>query len=546
MAKDTQLRTDNTRPSDKLGKISIPVGGSKPAEDAGEGQQKQEKGRVMSPQYEEQEKKEESLLDKVKAGLATGGGDVSVDPAGVDSATFKAVVDLQSIDSALTLSQSILEKSKNFAFETIQDQMMSPTELAALMQNPNLKEYSQQVYQIEKEKFDASQAMGRNIALSLIGQVFSSASGVKGKVATSGMDTFKAGADTIQANQDAVMAQNRLVDKANQDATAAMNTNFLEYVKDHNKYETDIVKDKNRAIYNTYQTNVNNMREILNKGVDADIQTSKTIESGMKEREANKRKVEEINANITIANLDSKTKLAVANIDSRTKVAIANQANRVAEYRAVLEAVRLDRDEENKKYLSMENAYKDTVETLFTTGANPVLVQQSMHPIDSRYVDTWADTDGVSMAGFKSALTDRMTSWGGLADPQMTTPEILGTRKFWSVGKDWDTDGASLINASMILNRSGAVVDPEAWKGLNALSNEELNSMRISEKNGKPVIVGTGRLKDVIDNLELRGLISFRKFKNEADKNTRATQWTLAIGSNLKYDIFNRVSTEAE
>ena len=194
-------------------------------------EKKQEKGIVLNSQYEDQGKKEEeSPLGKVKAGLAAGSGDISVEEAGVNPSTFKAVVDLQSIDSALALSQSILEKSKNFAFETIQDQMMSPTELAALMQNPNLKEYSQQVYQIEKEKFDASQAMGRNIALSLIGQVFSSASAVPGKVATSGMDTFKAGADTIQANQDAVIAQNRLVDKANQDATAAMNTNFLEYV----------------------------------------------------------------------------------------------------------------------------------------------------------------------------------------------------------------------------------------------------------------------------------------------------------------------------
>lgn len=518
----------------------------KPApQQAPQSEQKPETGRVLNSQYEEKNKEEESPLDKVKAGLSVT-NDVSVDPASVNSSTFKAVVNLQSIDSALTLSQSILEKSKNFVFETIQDQMMSPTDLVGLMHNPNLKEYSQQVYQIEKEKFDASQAMGRNIALSLIGQVFSSASGVPGKVATTGMDTFKAGADTIQANQDAVMAQNRLVDKANQKANEAMNKNMLEYVKDRNKYETDIVNAKNKAIYDTYQTNVTNMREILNKRVDADIQQSKVIESGMKEREANKRKVEEINSSIAIANLDSKTKLAVANIDSATKIAIGNQVNRIAEYRAVLSAVALDRDEENKKYLSMENAYKDTVETLFTTGANPVLVQQSMHPIDSRYVDSWADTDGVSMAGFKSALTDRMTSWGGLADPQMSTPEILGTKKFWSVGKDWDTDGASFINASMILNRSGAVVDPEAWKGLNALTNEELNSMRISEKNGKPVIVGTGRLNGVIDNLELRRLISFRKFKNEADKNTRATTWTLAIGSNLKYDIFNRVSTEAE
>lgn len=514
--------------------------------------QPQENGRVLNSQYEDQVKKEEeSLLDKVKAGLATGGDDVSVDAAGVKPSDYKTVLDLENLNEKMILSKNLIENTKDFSFEAMKAFMVDPLTLKGYFENPNLKEYAQQVYQIEKEKFDASQAMGTNIALSLIGQVFSSASGVPGKVATTGMDAFKAGADTIQANQDAVMAQNRLVDKANQDATAAMNTNFLDYVKDRNKYETDIVNAKNKAIYDTYQTNVTNMREILNKRVDADIQQSKVIESAMKEGEANWRVKEQQNAAIAIANLDSKTKLAVANLDSATKIALGNQVNRVAEYRAVLEAVRLDRDEENKKYLSMENAYKDTVETLFTTGANPVLVQQSMHPIDSRYVDSWADTDGVSMAGFKSALTDRMTSWGGLADPQMTTPEILGTRKFWSVGKDWDTDGASLINASIILNRSGAVVDPEAWKGLNKLTNEELNSMRIGEAkdekgNIKTVILGTGKLKEVIDDLKSRGLIGFKKFKNEADKNTRATQWTLGVGSNLKYDIFNRVSTEAE
>lgn len=115
----------------------------KPApQQAPQSEQKPETGTVVNPQYEDQGKKEEeSPLGKVKAGLSVT-NDVSVDPASVESSTFKAVVNLQSIDSALTLSQSILEKSKNFVFETIQDQMMSPTDLVGLMQNPNLKEYS--------------------------------------------------------------------------------------------------------------------------------------------------------------------------------------------------------------------------------------------------------------------------------------------------------------------------------------------------------------------------------------------------------------------
>lgn len=507
----------------------------KPApQQAPQSEQKPETGTVVNPQYEDQGKKEEeSPLGKVKAGLSVT-NDVSVDPASVNSSTFKAVVNLQSIDSALTLSQSILEKSKNFVFETIQDQMMSPTDLVGLMHNPNLKEYSQQVYQIEKEKFDASQAMGRNIALSLIGQVFSSASGVPGKVATTGMDTFKAGADTIQANMDAVNARNRLVDEANQKATEAMNTNFLDYVKDRNKYETDIVNAKNKAIYDTYRTNVTNMREILNKRVDADIQTSKVIESGMKEREANKRKVEEINSSIAIANLDSKTKLAVANLESATKIAIGNQVNRIAEYMAIIEAERLDRDEKNASLMVFKDAYKTVAETLGFLGVNPVLTLNGMKNLDPDYMSQWADSDSVSMAGLINALESRMIS--GFGDPQISGGYF---------GKDWDTDGASLMNASMILTNGGFTVSPEGWKALGSkLTNQELNSIRVVDIKGKPTVLIAGEFNEEIENLKKDKHLSYNKFKDIKDKDSRNAQWAVALGTSIKYSLLTKTGTE--
>lgn len=494
---------------------------------------KPETGTVLNPQYEEQgKKKEESPLGKVKADLATGSGDVSVDPASVNPATFKASINLASINEAIIGMSQLVDNAQDFMLRTIKPELMDPSELASAMNNPNLKEFAQQAYEIEKQKFDSSQAMGRNIALSLIGQVFSSASGVPGKVATTGMDTFKAGADTIQANMDAVAAQNNLIDKANQKANEAMNKNMLEYVKDYNKYETDIVKAKNQMIYKTYENNVKTIKDLLGKKAGLDKELIKGATQGMKEREANKRKEQEINADISIANLDSKTKLAVANIDSATKIKIANQVDKIARYRLIVEAERHDRDERNSKMLSVKDAYKDTATMLSAMNVNPVKILNSMNELDPDKMTTWADIDSVSSTGFLSALEKRMNpDW-------YTDPQISGG---W-FGKDWDTDGAALINFGHTLIDGGWTVDPQAWDAISSqLTNDELNSIR-SDNEGK--IIAVGKSSDVIKTLENSGLIKQYKFKDRADKQTRSTQWILSIGTNMKYNLLGKTATE--
>lgn len=497
-------------------------------------EKKPETGTVVNPQYEEQgKKKEESPLGKVKAGLSVT-NDVSVDPASVKPATFKASIDLASINEAIIGMSQLVDNAQDFMFKTIKPELMDPSELASAMNNPNLKEFAQQAYEIEKQKFDASQAMGRNIALSLIGQVFSSASGVPGKVATTGMDTFKAGADTIQANQDAVAAQNNLIDKANQKANEAMNKNMLEYVKDYNKYETDIVKAKNQMIYKTYENNVKTIKDLLGKKAGLDKELIKGATQGMKEREANKRKEQEINADISIANLDSKTKLAVANIDSATKIKIANQVDKIARYRLAVEAERLDRDEKNASLMVFKDAYKTVAETLGVLGVNPVLTLNGMKNLDPDYMSQWADSDSVSMAGLINALESRMTSGSG--DPQISGGYF---------GKDWDTDGASLINASMILTNGGFTVSPEGWKALGSkLTNEELNSIRVVDIKGKPTVLIAGEFNEEIENLKKDKHLSYNKFKNIKDKDSRNAQWAVGLGTNIKYNLLMKTKTE--
>jgi len=495
-------------------------------------EKKPETGRVVNPQYEDQGKKEEeSPLDKVKAGLSVT-NDVSVDPASVKPATFKASIDLASINEAIIGMSQLVDNAQDFMFRTIKPELMDPSELASAMNNPNLKEYAQQVYEVEKQKFDSSQAMGRNIALSLIGQVFSSASGVPGKVATTGMDTFKAGADTIQANMDAVNAQNRLVDEANQKATEAMNKNMLEYVKDYNKYETDIVKAKNQMIYKTYENNVKTIKDLLGKKAGLDKELIKGATQGMKEREANKRKEQEINADISIANLDAQTKIAVKNLDSRTKIAIANQVDRIFRYKIAVDAERLDRDERNSKMLLVKDAYKDTAAMLSAINVNPVKILNSMNELDPDRLSTWADIDAVSSTGFLSALESRVKP--GFFDPNL---KARGIR----VGADWDTDGAALINFGSTLVDGGWTVDGQAWSAISSeLTNDELNSIRLGD-NGK--IIATGKSSDVIKDLEKKGLMKQYKFKDRADKQTRSTQWMLSIGTNIKYNLLGKTDT---
>lgn len=497
-------------------------------------EKKPETGTVVNPQYEEQgKKKEESPLGKVKAGLSVT-NDVSVDPASVKPATFKASIDLASINEAIIGMSQLVDNAQDFMFKTIKPELMDPSELASAMNNPNLKEFAQQAYEIEKQKFDASQAMGRNIALSLIGQVFSSASGVPGKVATTGMDTFKAGADTIQANQDAVAAQNNLIDKANQKANEAMNKNMLEYVKDYNKYETDIVKARNQMIYKTYENNVKTIKDLLGKKAGLDKELIKGATQGMKEREANKRKEQEINADISIANLDAQTKIAVANIDSATKIAIANQVDRIARYGLVVAAERLDRDEKNASLMVFKDAYKTVAETLGVLGVNPVLTLNGMKNLDPDYMSQWADSDSVSMAGLINALESRMTSGSG--DPQISGGYF---------GKDWDTDGASLINASMILTNGGFTVSPEGWKALGSkLTNEELNSIRVVDIKGKPTVLIAGEFNEEIENLKKDKHLSYNKFKNIKDKDSRNAQWAVGLGTNIKYNLLMKTKTE--
>ncbi len=500
--------------------------------------QEPKKATVLSPQYEDTAKKEDSPLAKIKADLATT-DEVGFDPAGVSPAQLKITADLANVNQQTMLARAIIENSKAFSFEAIQNEMMPPQELVAFMQNPNLKEYAQQVYEVEKQKFDASQAMGRNIAMSLIGQIFASASGTKGEAVTTGMDTFKAGADTIQANQNAIDAQNNLIDKANQDATAAMNKNFLEYVKNYNTHETTIVNARNKAIYLTYKTNVDNMKDILNKRVDADIQQSEVIVEGMKEAEANKRAANEQNVNITLANLDSATKLAVANLDAKTKIAIANQVDRIARYRLVVEAERLDRDEKNASQMVFKDAYKTVAETMGTLNVNPVLTLNAMKDLDMVSVSEWADTDSVSMAGFIDALERRMdSSWTG-------RPQITGG----VFGKTWDTDGAAFINASMILINGGFTVSKEGWKVLGSeLTNKDLNSITVAERviNGqkKLVVLGTDNLSEKIDDLMKNGHIDARIFKDGRDKDARIAQWAVGLGTNIKYNLLMKTKTE--
>jgi len=500
--------------------------------------QEPKKATVLSPQYEDTAKKEDSPLGKVKAGLA-GDGDVSVDPASVKPATFKASIDLASINEAIIGMSQLVDNAQDFMFRTIKPELMDPSELASAMNNPNLKEFAQQAYEIEKQKFDASQAMGRNIAMSLIGQIFASASGTKGEAVTTGMDTFKAGADTIQANQNAIDAQNNLIDKANQDATAAMNKNFLEYVKDYNKYETDIVKAKNQMIYKTYENNVKTIKDLLGKKANLDKELIKGATQGMKEREANKRKEQEINADMSIANLDAQTKIAVKNLDSRTKIAIANQVDRIARYRVAVEAERLDRDEKNASQMVFKDAYKTVAETMGALNVNPVLTLNAMKDLDMVSVSEWADTDSVSMAGFIDALERRMdSSWTG-------RPQITGG----VFGKTWDTDGAAFINASMILTNGGFTVSKEGWKVLGSeLTNEDLNSITVAERviNGqkKLVVLGTDNLSEKIDDLMKNGHIDARIFKDGRDKDARIAQWAVGLGTNIKYNLLMKTKTE--
>lgn len=494
-------------------------------------EKKQAKGTVLSPQYEEQEKKEESPLGKVKAGLLEN-GDIPVDGASVTPAAFKASLDFKSINEALMGMSQLVNNVQTFTFETIRPELKDPAEIAAMLQNPNLKEYAQEVYQIEKQKFDASQAMGRNIALSLIGQVFSSASAVPGKVATTGMDTFKAGADTIQANQDAVMAQNNLIDKANQEATAAMNKNMLNYVKDYNKYETDIVKAKNQAIYKTYENNVKTIKDLLGKGSDLNKELLEGATAAMKERESNKRKEQEIKADMSIANLDAQTQIAIKNLDSRTKIAIANQVDRISRYKTAVEAERLDRDERNSKMLSVKDAYKDTAAMLSAMNVNPVKILNSMNELDPDRLSTWSDIDAQSSSSFLLALESRVKP--GFFDPNL---KARGIR----VGADWDTDGAALINFGSTLVDGGWIVDGQAWNTISSeLTNDELNSIRL---NNEGKIIATGKSSDVIKDLKKKGLMKQYQFKDRADKQTRSTQWMLSIGTNIKYNLLGKTDT---
>ncbi|HQJ59373.1 MAG TPA: hypothetical protein PKV35_00140, partial [bacterium] len=109
-------------------------------------------------------------------------------------------------------------------------------------------------------------------------------------------------------------------------------------------------------------------------------------------------------------------------------------------------------------------------------------------------------------------------------------------------GKNWDTDGAALINIGHTLIDGGWTVDSQAWQAVSSqLTNEELNSIRLNDE-GK--IIAVGKSSDVIKTLENSGLIKQYKFKDRADKQTRSTQWMLSIGTNIKYNLLGKTDTE--